>query len=169
MYCSVLCRDSDWNSSHEGACHYTRHTYMDPHYKVLDLNDTQIPPAEAYSNLFNCILQRMIQFIGVQKIKDAVNNNEPMQSWSANDPRTRGFRDGKFATMDLEALLSLEDNFDKIDAHKMNGYAGVKFTIILKAAKLIYEPEYLFNSWQLLSLDCTQSPPLSWCLSPQSI
>jgi hypothetical protein len=125
MYCSGLCRDSDWNSNHEGACFYTRHSYMVPSYQVLDLNDTQIPADGFMSDLFNCILQRLIQFIGVQKIRDAVKNNEPMHSWSANDPRTRGFRDGKLSTVDLEAFLSLEDNFDKIDAKKMDSYAGV--------------------------------------------
>lgn len=127
MYCSVRCRDGDWNASHEGACHYTRHTYMEPHGTFLDLNDTHIPSSESQSNMFNGILQRLIQLIGIQTIRDAVKSNKPMESWSADDPRTRGFRDGKFLALDLEALLSLEDNFDKLGAKKMNGYAAVIF------------------------------------------
>jgi hypothetical protein len=36
------------------------------------------------------------------------------------DPRTRGFQDGKFQAATLEALLSLEDNFDSLTSEEVN-------------------------------------------------
>jgi len=61
----------------------------------------------------------------MEKIRSAAMNNEPLPSWSANDPRTRGFRDGKFTTADLEALISLEDNFDKLEPKEKEAYSKV--------------------------------------------
>jgi hypothetical protein len=79
----------------------------------------------SFDNSANCVLQRLVQSIGIEEIQRAVMNNEPMLSWSANDPRTRGFRDGKFATADLESLISLEDNFDKLNDLEKECYAKV--------------------------------------------
>jgi hypothetical protein len=56
--------------------------------------------------------QRLISIIGLDVIKKAVLENKPMESLFAGDPRTKGFQDGKFQTVTLEALLSLEDYFD---------------------------------------------------------
>lgn len=123
MYCSVSCRDSDWKSSHEHSCFNTQNGYLMSHETVLDLNKTHLSAfggIASFNSAANCVLQRLIQAISVQNIMSAAIKNEPMLSWSANDPRTRGFRDGKFATVDLEALISLEDNFDRLDATELS-------------------------------------------------
>jgi hypothetical protein len=127
MYCSVSCRESDWKRSHEHSCFYTRCGYTNPHETVLDLNKTQLPTESngLFTKGLNILLQRLVQFIGMQKIRSAAMNNEPMPSWSANDPRTRGFRDGKFSTPDLEALISLEDNFSELEPVEKESYAKV--------------------------------------------
>jgi len=91
----------------------------------LDLNITQLPNFGgiiSFDNAANCLLQRLIQSIGIEEIRSAAMNNQPMPSWSANDPRTKGFRDGKFSTADLEAVISLEDNFDKLEDFVKFGY-----------------------------------------------
>jgi hypothetical protein len=94
---------------------------------VLDLNKTQCQPQfggiGSCTKTGMCLHQRLIHSIGMDKIRSAAMNNEPMQSWSA-DPRTRGFRDGKFSTVDLEALISLDDNFDKFDAKEKQCYSS---------------------------------------------
>jgi hypothetical protein len=130
MYCSISCRDLDWKTSHGQSCFDTRNFYEnDVQEEVLDLNKTQLSTSDevySFDNAANGVLQRLIHIIGLQKIQSAAMNNEPMLSWSANDPRTRGFRDGKFATVDLEALISLEDNFNKLDDVEKKCYAQVR-------------------------------------------
>lgn len=128
MYCSVSCRQSDWNSSHEHSCCYTIESET-PDKKVLDLNKTQEQPhfagiRSAFSETAVCLQQRLIQFIDLDIIRSAAKKNEPMPSWRANDPRIRGFRDGKFATVDLEALISLEDNFNKLDSSEKKCFSS---------------------------------------------
>jgi hypothetical protein len=130
MYCSVSCRDSDWTKSHEQSCLHTRSCYeKDTHRAaVLNLSNTQLASVGgiySFDNVAVCVMQRLIQSIGIEEIQRAAINNEPMLSWSAKDPRTRGFRHGKFATVDLEALISLEDNFDKLNDIEKACYAKV--------------------------------------------
>jgi len=80
----------------------------------------------SFDNSASCVLHRLIYSIGIEEIQRAATNNETMLSWSAKDPRTRGFRDGKFSTADLEALISLEDNFDKLNDLEKECYAKVR-------------------------------------------
>jgi len=102
-----------------------------PHDKVLDLTKTHLPSfggIASFGNDLNCLFHRLVHTIGIEEIQSASMSNKPMPSWSANDPRTRGFRDGKFATADLEALISLEDNFDKLDLPFKMLYANVRIS-----------------------------------------
>jgi hypothetical protein len=82
-----------------------------------------------FADTMNILLQRLIQLIGLEKIKSAAINNEPMPSLMSTNSvkKTRGFRDGKFSTADLEALLSLEDNFDKLQREEKLIYASASF------------------------------------------
>jgi hypothetical protein len=41
------------------------------------------------------------------------------------DPRTKGFQDGKFEAANLETLLSLEDNFDKLTSAEVHELSQV--------------------------------------------
>jgi hypothetical protein len=60
------------------------------------------------------LLNRLVAFIGLDSIKKIALENKTMGSLTG-DPRTKGFQDGKFQSATLEALLSLEDNFDQLD------------------------------------------------------
>jgi len=69
------------------------------------------PPA----NSLVCILNRLICHFGAQNLAKVVLKNKPLETFS--DPRTKGFKDGKFEAPTLEALLSLEDNLDYLMRH----------------------------------------------------
>jgi hypothetical protein len=102
-----------------------------PHDKVLDLTKTHLPSfggIASFDKDLMCLFHRLVHTIGIEEIQSASMSNKPMPSWSANDPRTRGFRDGKFATADLEALISLEDNFEKLDLPIKMIYANVRIS-----------------------------------------
>jgi hypothetical protein len=126
MYCRVSCRDSDWSKSHKHSCFFTRSCYQNPDEAVLDLSKTQVPNKsrkDTFSGGLNILLRRLVHFIGIDQIRSAALKNEPMLSWSDNDPRTRGFRDGKFSTVDLEALISLEGNLEKLSDAEVETFA----------------------------------------------
>jgi hypothetical protein len=55
----------------------------------------------------------VIAFVGMENIKKTALENKPMSG--EGDPKTKGFLDGKFQVANLEALLSLEDNFENLD------------------------------------------------------
>jgi hypothetical protein len=59
------------------------------------------------------LVYEVIAFVGMENIKKTARKNKPMSS--SEDPKTKGFVDGKFRVAYLEALLSLEDNFENLD------------------------------------------------------
>jgi hypothetical protein len=74
------------------------------------------------------MLIRLISRIGLDNIKKTVlADNKPMPSL-LGDPRKRGFQDGKFEAVTLEALLSLEDNFDKLNGEELHSACYVSWT-----------------------------------------
>jgi hypothetical protein len=72
---------------------------------------------------------RLMCCIGLENIKQTALENKPLKSFMGN-PRTKGFQDGILQTANLEALLSLEDNFDKLDKDDLNYFGGVSSKII---------------------------------------
>jgi hypothetical protein len=67
---------------------------------------------------------RLIARIGLDNIKQIVLENKPLPSLMG-DPRTKGFQDGKFEAANLETLLSLEDNFDKLTSAEVHELSQV--------------------------------------------
>jgi len=74
---------------------------------------------------------RLISRIGLDNIRQTAKENKPMPSL-LGDPRTKGFQNGKFQAATLEALLSLEDNFDKLTSEELTLTSHVIKFIYLK-------------------------------------
>jgi hypothetical protein len=109
MYCSENCRNSDWSLAHKLECkHVTPEWYT---FSEKNLGET----SHTISQMFmpTSLSLRLVNVIGLDVIKKAVLENKPMESLFAKDARTRGFHDGKFQEVTLEALLSLDDKFDE--------------------------------------------------------
>jgi len=124
MYCSAECRDSDWNSGHKDSCFLTHATYRGTVPNVhFDSRDEGVPGKMKFTNAADCVLDRLICFFGMENLKKAARENEPMKSFS--DPRTKGFKDGKFDAPTLEAFLSLEDNVEKLTDLDKNNFCMV--------------------------------------------
>jgi hypothetical protein len=116
MYCSKSCCDNDWLNVHFGSCNTKiQHDIitLDP----IKLQETKSADAESEDHAFAefasvSLINHLINFVGIQNIRRAALEKKPMSSLT-EDPRTKGFEDGKFEAASLEALLSLEDNFKK--------------------------------------------------------
>jgi hypothetical protein len=122
MYCGEKCRDSDWSSAHKGKCNEQK-SYPST-TRPFKLDEYAIPSVEAHVIALQTLTARLINVIGLDCIKKTVLlENKPMKSFE--DPRTKGFQDGKFQAVNLEALLSLEDNFDKLNSDDINGSCQV--------------------------------------------
>jgi len=63
------------------------------------------------------MMTRLIAFIGLETIKKIALENKPLKSL-LGDQRTKGFFEGKFEAASLEAVLSLEDNFDRLSSEE---------------------------------------------------
>jgi hypothetical protein len=109
MYCSENCRNSDWSSAHKGECIKLSHPLS---LKRLNIDEVTGPVTESSAVPVTSMLIRLISRIGLDNIKKAALENKPLKSFA--DPRTKGFQEGKFEAINLEALLSLEDNFSKL-------------------------------------------------------
>jgi hypothetical protein len=75
-------------------------------------NGTESKPQYRPDPTFLELLMRVIDFIGLETIMTTALENKPMKSL-LGDKRTKGFVDGKFETVTLESLFSLECNIDK--------------------------------------------------------
>jgi hypothetical protein len=68
------------------------------------------------------MLVRLIARIGLDNIKKTVLENKPLKSV---DLSTQGFQDGKFEAATLDALLLLEDNFEKLKSEEVSAACQV--------------------------------------------
>jgi len=82
-------------------------------FGFLNPIDVGIPGKMEFGNSMCCLVHSLTCYFGFEILKNAVLKNEPMKSFS--DPRTKGFMDGEFNAPTLEAVLSLEDNVEKLD------------------------------------------------------
>jgi hypothetical protein len=126
MYCSENCLDSDGSSAHKDQCN--KH-YYSLSFKPFKLDEFTIPATESLDVAMESLITRLISRIGLDNIKKTVLENKPMPSL-LGDPRTRGFQDGKFEAANLEAILSLEDNFGKLDRKEVNEVCDVSISIV---------------------------------------
>jgi len=133
MYCSDECRDSDWDTSHEYSCFFTKCCYETGgnNKSAFDPSMLGLPSDLELGNPFNCTIQRLIGFFGFQNLKDAALQNAPVESFS--DPRTKGFKNGKLNSPSLEAFLSLEDNVDKLDAAEKVYFIKVRLSKLIQS------------------------------------
>jgi len=126
MYCSESCLNADRSSVHKGECNKLSHP------QTLELNEftnssgTDETKSQAHLTV-NSMLVRLISCIGLDNIKKTVLENKSLLSFA--DPRTKGFQDGKLQTGSLEALLSLEDNFDKLTKEELFKMSVVSLVI----------------------------------------
>jgi hypothetical protein len=126
MYCSENCCNSDWISAHKEECNKTLTPPLPFRpFKVEEFTGPSAPGSGIYSII--SITIRLIARIGLDNIRQIVLQNKPMPSL-LGDPRTKGFQDGKFEAASLEALLSLEDNFEKLTSTETNLACNVSLT-----------------------------------------
>jgi hypothetical protein len=114
MYCSKKCRNSDWSSAHKSECN--KISFVTP-LGPFKLDESPDQGSHFFS--IQSTLIHLIAYIGLKNIKKTVLENKPMLSLMG-DPRTKGFQDGIFETATLEAILSLEDNFDKLTSEEIH-------------------------------------------------
>ena len=123
MYCSLICREKDWNIHHKQSCECTSSFYRTT-LLLHELSPDFALDRDFFNNGMHVLLHRLIHVIGLEKIRSAAVNNEPLlSSWNLTDKRTRGFRDGKFSTVDLESFMSLEDNLVQLNNEQKYSYA----------------------------------------------
>jgi hypothetical protein len=108
MYCSEICRDADWSTVHKNMCEEKFIPISLSPFNFEKESDWYIDALQARM----AMAVRLITCIGLDEIKKTALENKPMKSL-LGDPKTKGFQDGKFQAATLEALLSLEDNFNK--------------------------------------------------------
>jgi hypothetical protein len=121
MYCSENCRDTDWSTVHHGNCNQKLH------HDLVIINPVELNEAKSYGSAAMASYStrhHLIFLVGIENIKKIAVENKPMTSL-AGDPKTKGFLDGKFQAANLEALLSLEDNFDKLSSEFLEMYSFV--------------------------------------------
>jgi len=121
MYCSENCVDADRISAHKLECNKISRP------KPLNLDEfTSSGTNDCEALSVTSVLVRLVSRIGLENIKKTVRDNKPFESFA--DPRTKGFQDGKFEAINLEALLSLEDNFDKFTSEELSGLCNVSIS-----------------------------------------
>jgi hypothetical protein len=138
MYCSENCRNSDWSSAHKGECNNKLIMLLPSLTPLvpLKLEEYASPDNESVYLSILSVTLRLISYIGLENIKKTVLENKPMASL-LEDPRTKGFQDGKFETDTLEALLSLEDNFDRLTGEELSKACDVSSTKLCVLVRLI--------------------------------
>jgi hypothetical protein len=143
MYCSENCRTSDWSSCHNGECNKLSHPLS---LKRLQFDEVMGPVAESSAVPVTSMLVRMISRIGLDNIKKAAQENKPLKSFA--DPRTKGFQDGKFEAINLEALLSLEDNFSKLTYGEERSacYVSISSNVACVEIKKLLEYEHFITA-----------------------
>lgn len=121
MYCSEICRDRDWSPAHKHQCDKQAVlTTLQP----LKLDQPTAPARVSQIASAQSMAVNLISCIGVENIKKTALENKPMESM-LGDPRTRGFKDEKFQEATLEALLSLEDNYDNLNSMDLQIFSNV--------------------------------------------
>jgi len=117
MYCSEECLGNDWDAGHKMYCFFNqRFLSGDIYYNSAITTETVVSDdLMAFGIEMCCLENHLICHFGVDNLKNALLQNEPMESFT--DPRTKGFEDGEFNAPTLEAVLSLEDNIDKQSGH----------------------------------------------------
>lgn len=109
LYCSENCRQTDW--SHNHLCGKTHHV----------LSAEPISNADAQVVAEHEILLRLITFINIEIIVKTALQNRPMPV--LKDKTTKVFHLNEIT---LEALLSLEDNFDKMSNEEKKMHCTVR-------------------------------------------
>jgi hypothetical protein len=123
MYCSENCLIADSSSAHKSECNKLSR----PLTLKFDELTTCLGTEKSQALTIKSMMVRLISRIGLDNIKKTVLENKPLQSFA--DPRTKGFQDGKLQTGSLEALLSLEDNFDKLTKEELFKMSVVSLVI----------------------------------------
>jgi hypothetical protein len=106
LYCSKLCRETDWSRAHEGICNKHSPYVAEPENFDIFESVSDVPPSLT-------VLIHLIGRIGLENIKQTALQN-PSMPFLLGDPRTKGFHNGKFQEATLEAFLSLGDMFDSL-------------------------------------------------------
>jgi len=119
MYCSEECRDSDGSSTHLGKCDL--HKNYPASLANLKLGECTSPGSADLAYTVQMGVVHLIKVIGLDNIKKTVLLGDKSMESLGGDPRTKGFQDGKFEAVTLEALLSLEDNLDKLSSAELLG------------------------------------------------
>jgi hypothetical protein len=122
MYCSEKCCDAYWSVVHQSTC--GKESPLPNYREFLKLDKTKITSDETKAGAAKSMSIRLIACIGLENIKKTALENKPMKALS-NKLRTRGFQDGKFEIANLEALLSLEDNFNKLSRENLYFFNNV--------------------------------------------
>jgi hypothetical protein len=128
MYCSENCLSADWSFAHKGECNNRLFIKPPARHSAVPFTLEEFTKPSTVSRIVSVrsILLRLISRIGLDNIKKNVLENKSMPSL-VGDPRTKGFQDGKFGAITLEALLSLEDNFGKMTREELTAYSNVSF------------------------------------------
>jgi hypothetical protein len=105
------------------SCSYTDLYFSGQASNAFDPLDVGVPGKMKISSPILSLTARLFCHMGTENLRNAVLNNEPMDSFV--DARTKGFKDGKFDSFSLEAVLSLEDNIHKISDQEKNEFAQV--------------------------------------------
>jgi MYND finger len=112
MYCSEDCLNADWNFAHKGECKKLSHPKTLEPFKLEEFTS---PSTESQALHVKSMLVRLIARIGLDNIKKTVLENKPLKPL---DLSTQGFQDGTFEAATLDALLLLEDNFEKLKSEE---------------------------------------------------
>jgi hypothetical protein len=126
MYCSENCRDIDWSTVHHGNCN------QKVNHDLVIIEPAELLEAKSFGSAAVAsysMRHHLISFVGIENIKKTALENKPMTSLSG-DPKTKGFLDGKFQGSNLEALLSLEDNFEKLSSKFLEMYSFVSISTL---------------------------------------
>lgn len=128
MYCDEYCRDKDWITAHQGNCNqklYHDLATLEPPKLYKTKSSGQLPQYLASVSL----VSHLISFVGFDNIKKIALENKPMTSLSG-DPKTKGFQDGKFHKATIEALLSLDDNFENQSRESLKNFSNVSIIFV---------------------------------------
>lgn len=146
MYCNKKCRDDDWKNFHRGNClKKLQHEFLNSEPNIAGvIKSPEAGPAHAFT-CFTLML-RLINFVGIENIRKTIYENKPTTSSTA-DPTSEEYLIAKYKKVTLDALLSLEDNFGKLNDTSLEIFTFVCFqfffssVISLKSlsCKLLYQ------------------------------
>jgi hypothetical protein len=115
------------------AAHLSNAEFLQPEKTQFYLNSVTRATAT------HGMMTRLIAFIGLETIKKIALENKPLKSL-LGDQRTKGYFEGKFEAASLEAVLSLEDNFDRLSSEEKMLTSTVRPKFVTKTLKFITEP-----------------------------